>query len=193
MTENRRTATLCVEETVFMYHSRSRDAAPGEGVGEALGEAASVYEALSRVTHWRRLLSNFTASPFELDGLTWRSVEHFFQAQKFRDVAPVYYHQFAEESGSELSSGDGGAVKRAGGRRGYALDGGTLAWWETVKHGEMERALFARFSQQEGARRVLLLTGHAKLTHKPARSKHTHVEWPLMRVRARLRASGADG
>ncbi len=31
--------------------------------------------------------SNFAAFPFKLDGQEWKTSEHYFQAQKFEDVA----------------------------------------------------------------------------------------------------------
>ncbi len=33
--------------------------------------------------------SNFAPLPFDLDGLRWRTVEHYFQAQKFAGTAHV--------------------------------------------------------------------------------------------------------
>ena len=33
------------------------------------------------------LFSNFASYPIELDGMTWKTVEHYFQAQKFSDNA----------------------------------------------------------------------------------------------------------
>ena len=178
-------APLYTEDDVLMYHSRSRDAPPGQGAGEQV--SVGDYTELAAIPDWRRLLSNFAASPFALDGLRWQSVEHFFQAQKFRTKAPEHYRSFALDSGSALSADLGGAVKRAGGRRAMPLTAAERAQWETVKLQEMERALTAKYTQSAPHRAALLATGLAKLTHKPARARYARVEVELMRVRQALR------
>ena len=169
-----------------MFHSRSKDTSPGAGVGESISAPPSRYADLAEIVHWRRRLSNFDEAPFSLDGLRWRSVEHFFQAQKFIALAPPLYRSFSIDSGSPLSHALGGPVKRAGGRRAMPLDEAARAWWEETKHDEMERALTAKYEQNPHHQRILLATHLAKLTHKPARSRHTHTEHALMQTRQRL-------
>jgi predicted NAD-dependent protein-ADP-ribosyltransferase YbiA (DUF1768 family) len=51
----------------------------------------------------------------------------------------------------------------------------------------MRRGLFAKYSQHELSRAILLATGTAKLTHQPLRAKHAVVENELMEVRQQLR------
>ena len=65
----------------FFFHSKSAVAVPGRGVNEAL-VSGEKYETLVKNPHWRRALSNFWVSPFELEGHRWNTVEHYFQAQK---------------------------------------------------------------------------------------------------------------
>lgn len=178
---------LFSEHAVLMFHSRSRDAPPGQGVGELIAPPFThTFQELAAIANWRRLLSNFAKSPFELGGLRWLSVEHCFQAHKFINVAPSYFRSFALDSGSALSTSLGAPVKRAGGRRGLPLDAHACSAWEKVKHEVQEAALLAKYQQNCEFRRVLLATGDAKLTHKPARSKYTIVEFGLMRVRQKL-------
>ena len=173
-----------------MFHSRSADSPPGHGAEEQIPAALEpAYAPLATIPHWRRLLSNFADAPFALDGLRWRSVEHCFQATKFRGVDPAYYRSFALDSGSELSQVLGPPVKSAGGRRARPLDGAARAAWEQLKHDVAERAIEAKFTAHALHRQALLATRLAKLTHKPARARHVIVELGLMRVRARLRAA----
>jgi len=172
--------------TVLMYHSRSADVPPGEGASESRAPGAAPLTELAAIPHWRRRLSNFAEAPFTLDGLRWRSVEHCFHAAKFRDRAPDYYRRFAMNSGSELSAALGGAVKRAGGRRGRPMPPEDRALWEREKSAHLERALYARFNQSPADRALLLATGDATLTHRPARARYVRREVELMRVRARL-------
>ncbi len=185
------TPELYSESAVFMFHSRSRDAPPGRGAGERIEPPLSPadFAELSGIPNWRRLLSNFAESPFTLEGLRWLSVEHCFQAHKFREVSPAYFFSFTLDSRSELSRSLGAAVKRAGGRRAHPLDGAARAAWERAKYPVQERALLAKYEQCAKHRRALLATGAAKLTHKPARSPKTIVELGLMRVRQRLRVA----
>jgi predicted NAD-dependent protein-ADP-ribosyltransferase YbiA (DUF1768 family) len=182
------TPPLFTEDAVFMFHSRSADAPPGTGAGESLALPAETFRELASTPGWRRALSNFSESPFVLDDLRWKSVEHCFQAAKFASIEPDYHRSFSLDSGSELSRADGGDVKRAGGRRGRPLGPAELAWWDSVKHGTMGRALFAKYSQNDRHRAILLATKLAKLTHRPLRSAHTIVEMELMAVRQRLAA-----
>ncbi|MCP4130851.1 MAG: NADAR family protein [bacterium] len=171
------------DDVVLMYHSKSKDVPPGDGVGEQYLDKEVDLKELSEIPNWRQKLSNFEESPFELDGLRWCSVEHFFQAQKFKIKAPDYYKSFAMDSNSELSKTPGAAVKKAGGKSGMPLNEEERARWEETKHEEMERALYAKFSQNEEHKTILLATKKAKLTHKPNRSKRTFVEHELMKVR----------
>ncbi|HEU4534068.1 MAG TPA: NADAR family protein [Polyangiaceae bacterium] len=184
---------LYSEDAVFMFHSRSKDAPPGAGVGETLRLPAGAFAALAASPGWRQLLSNFAPAPFALDGLRWPSVEHCFQGSKFSAADPAYYRSFSLDSGSALSQGDGAAAKSAGGRRGRPMTPAQIADWEVRKGGVMRRALEAKFRQNAEHRAVLLATWPAKLTHRPLRSKHTQVEHALMEVRLVLRAEAEQG
>lgn len=177
-------ASLYDETTTLMFHSRSRDAKPGRGAAERGG--GSAFAALSEIADWRRLLSNFSRSEFELDGRRWATVEHYFQAAKFREIAPDYWERFTLDSGSELGDADGGAARSAGGKRGHPLSLQQRIDWEARRWGVMERALVAKYSANPLHRRALLATGTACLTHKPARARFATVEYPLMVVRAAL-------
>jgi hypothetical protein len=180
---------LFTQDAVFLYHSRSKDTPPGEGVGEELHVPPATFAELAGTPDWRRKLSNFADSPFLLDGLTWGSVEHFFQASKFVTLDPAYHRLFSVESGSPIGLAHGAEIKSAGGKKGRPLGAEDRARWELLKHDVMRRALLARFTQSAESRAILLATGLAKLTHRPLRSAHTQVEVELMEVRARLRAT----
>ena len=177
---------LCEEGVVFMFHSRSKDAPPGMGVGESLGSLpASAFSSLASTKNWRQVLSNFAPAAFDLDGLRWPSVEHFFQAAKFKHLDRAYWASFAE--GGVVGGKDGAAAKSAGGRRGRPLNDAQRAAWETTKQAEMKKALTAKYRQNAAAQKTLLATWPAQLTHRPLRARHTQVETGLMEVRAALR------
>jgi len=93
-------------------------------------------------------LSNFYERPFELDGHTWPTVEHYFQAMK------------TEESRRQewvRSSPDAATAKRRG--RSVPLRGG----WNGMRLDVMARALEAKFRQHEDLRDLLVNTRSAYL------------------------------
>ncbi len=93
--------------------------------------------------------SNFSRHPIELDGQTWPTTEHYFQAMKFSDAAL--------QERIRAASGPGEAARM--GRRFPGLRGD----WETAKEGVMIEALRAKFTQHDRCQRMLLATGDAEL------------------------------
>ncbi len=95
-----------------------------------------------------RELSNFWLAPFELDGLIWPTVEHYFQAQKTHDSTEREQIRMAKTPAQ---------AKRLGRAVRLRSD------WEGVKEDVMLKALRAKFTQNPRAARVLLFTGQARL------------------------------
>lgn len=73
----------------------------GKGKREQLG-SGDTYTKLAAMKDWRKCLSNFQISPFNLDGLQWASVEHYYQAAKFQATAPEFARQFCLTSNSSF-------------------------------------------------------------------------------------------
>ena len=94
--------------------------------------------------------SNFAYSPFRLNGTTWPSVEHYFQAQKFPDTE---YEEAIRQAKSPAKA------KTMGRSRKYRL----RRDWESVKDGIMREAVLAKFTQHADLRAILLSTGDALL------------------------------
>lgn len=94
--------------------------------------------------------SNFSPHPIVLDGQTWPTTEHYFQAQKFSGTA----HKETIRS----SKTPGEAAKRGRDRK-LPL----RADWETVKETIMYEALRAKFTQHASLRRLLLSTANLPL------------------------------
>ena len=88
-------------------------------------------------------MSNFHQSHFKLDGYTWPTVEHFFQASKFEGTD--LYHKIRKAKTP-------GEAKKLGQSRGLRPD------WEKVKIKVMHRALRAKF-QISTFRSMLKFTG----------------------------------
>ncbi len=94
--------------------------------------------------------SNFSAHPFELDGLTWPTSEHYFQAQKFAGTEHVETVRRAKRPHD---------AARIGRDRALPL----RPDWEQVKDDVMRRALRAKFTAHPDIRAVLLGTGDEPL------------------------------
>jgi N-glycosidase YbiA len=95
--------------------------------------------------------SNFSAHPFTLDGQTWRTSEHYFQAMKFY---PHWDHIAAlRQMPSPMQ------VAKAGRSRARPLRDD----WEAVKDDVMRAALHAKFTQNLEIKAVLLGTGDEDL------------------------------
>jgi predicted NAD-dependent protein-ADP-ribosyltransferase YbiA (DUF1768 family) len=157
-------------ETVFMFYSKSTDAKPGKGAGEKI-QRPDLYVELSQIENWRKQLSNFWYDPFNLDGKTWMSVEHYYQGSKFKQN-PSFYSQFSLESGTELSK-DAAMAKAAGGKSGkyqkvqlrpkeIKVDADFFGDRQKV---EMFTAQYAKFTQHQDLMRTLQLTRNATLLH----------------------------
>uniref|UniRef100_A0A6C0I0L8 NADAR domain-containing protein n=1 Tax=viral metagenome TaxID=1070528 RepID=A0A6C0I0L8_9ZZZZ len=183
------------ENIIFLFYSKSADKPPGYGAGEKMVESKKQeYIELSKIKDWRKMLSNFWISEFNLDGHRWASVEHYYQGSKFKENNPDFYLQFSLDSGSELSK-DANMAKSAGGKTGKV--DGKLFRPKNVKidpdffangrdNKEMYDSQYAKFTQNADLKRVLLLTKEAKLMHHSRGSPPIFFE-NLVRIRDLLK------
>lgn len=159
-------------DVVFQFYSKSSNVSPGKGSREKIPkELEKEYEELKKIPNWRKKLSNFAESPFILDELHWFSVEHYFQASKFKINNPDFYKTFSLESGSELSRNPNMA-KAVGGKTGK-YQGQIIRnkkilidtdFYDRHKK-EMYYAQYAKFSQNEDMKNLLLATKDTYLLH----------------------------
>ena len=163
------------EDVVFQFYKKSQDKSPGKGAGETIpDDVVKEYTALSKYKHWRRTLSNFAITPFKLDGHTWSSIEHYIQAKKFERTNPKFYLEFTQGSTTELGkllSNNPDMAKAAGSIKGIYK--GQKIRPEHVKFDisvtspqlelAMDKALDAKFKQNEESKNVLLATNDAML------------------------------
>ena len=173
-------------DTIFQFYSKSDGSKkPGAGAGETIKKGdLNSYTDLSIIPQWRKKLSNFWEAPFMLDSLKWKSVEHYYQASKFKKENPDIYKLFSMDSESiSIQMGSPPKIfklsespvmaKSAGGKSGkfrgksiferkVVLDADFFTGRSEV---EMKAAQTAKFTQNEDLKALLIATKKAKLVH----------------------------
>eukprot|EP00466_Bigelowiella_natans_P004584 jgi/Bigna1/79980/fgenesh1_pg.66_\ len=192
-------------EDVLRFYSKSSDKPPGGGAGEKTKQPAEarLYNALSQIKDWRKVLSNFHSEEFAFEmpvpsgnggdssseeKWKFQTAEHAFQASKFfvagfQDCA----RRFVE--GAKGYVGPSGLHARKG-RKLIVLSKLQLRRWHEIRFEVMESIWAAKFSQCALARRTLLATNYAELWHIVQRGRPQR--WAgLERLRGSMR-SGRD-
>lgn len=130
--------------------------------------------------------SNFSPHRIHLDGKSWPTSEHYFQAQKFHDPA---YRERIRTARSPMDAANLGRDRKQKLRPD----------WESMKVEVMRNAVRAKFSQHAELTALLLATGDAKLVEHTANDAYwgdggdgrgrNMLGQVLMQVREALRAA----
>jgi ribA/ribD-fused uncharacterized protein len=103
--------------------------------------------------------SNFSRHPVQLDGKTWKTSEHYYQAQKFKGTCHETAILYADNPKEAANIG-----------RDKSLP--LREDWEQVKDDVMRKVVLAKFQQHKSLRKVLLSTGDATLIERTDRDSY---------------------
>lgn len=194
------TRTNYEADVVFMYYPKS-NAGPkaGQGSGEKIDPAKKAeYSDLNLKSNkdWRKKLDDYWLTPFTVDGLKWSSVEHYYQGAKFKKQNPKFYETFSIDKDDKLGKDVELAIvagSQSGKKKDVVLRPSAIKidpdFYGGRSSEEREKALYAKFTQNEDLKEILLLTKEAKLTkHVPKAEAET--DCILMKVRKTIREEG---
>ena len=186
---------LYEDDVIFVYYDKSDSKKlPGKGSGEKIGiDNIKDYSQLAAVPEWRRKLDNMWIQPFVVDGHIWNSVEHYYQAAKFKGT-PEFYLSFSQESGTDLSKNPElakAASSTSGKYKGELVrPKGVNKDVDYKKNADkyLSEALYAKFNQNQDLKDMLISTKKAKLMHYN-KGKAPELSEALIIVRYKLKNS----
>jgi len=191
---------LIDNETIFCFYNKSNAVTkPGKGPNESIS-TSKIREysdlGLKKYSNWRRKLDDDWETLFTIDNMKWKTVEHYYQGSKFKKHNPHFYKMFSLDTDNEISANID-IARAAGSQKGNYKKGKSVVqlrpldikidpdFYGNRKNDEREKALYAKFSQNEDLKAILLSTKNAVLKKHIPKST-AEVDHLLMKVRNQI-------
>ena len=185
--------------TVFTFYNKSNGIhKPGKASNEKiLSDNIHKYTNLAVYKNWRKKIDDEYASTFTLDNKKWKTVEHYYQASKFKKHNPHFYNQFSLDDTTSEFATDVELAKAAGSQKGIFKRGKKQVllrppeiridpdFYGSRQKEEREKSLYAKFSQNEELKSILLSTKNAVL-RKFIPKRRPENDISLMTIRQRI-------
>ena len=189
------------ENVIFTFYNKaSGTAKPGKAANEKLpsGKKREYTDLeLKSNADWRRKLDDDWSTMFTVDGKKWKTVEHYYQAAKFKKHNPHFYAKFSLSDSTKEFADDVEVAKAAGSEKGVLKKGKKEIplrppeikidpdFYGTRRSEEREKALYAKFSQSEDLKALLLATKNAVLKQYVPKQAASP-DYLLMKVREKI-------
>jgi predicted NAD-dependent protein-ADP-ribosyltransferase YbiA (DUF1768 family) len=185
---------LYEDDVIFVFYNKSAGKKlPGKGPNEKISpEMIKEFSQLAAIPDWRRKLDNMWVQPFVVDGHRWNSVEHYYQASKFKN-SPEFYLSFSDESGTDLSKNPElakAASSTTGKYKGELIRPKGInkdVDYKKNSKRNMNDAIYAKFKQNDDLRELLKETKKAKLMYHYKTGKEPVLAEPLIIVRDKFK------
>lgn len=125
--------------------------APG-ATTDARGKKVRTIEFYDKHSAYYEFTNFYQGKPIKIDGVSWKTAEHYFQAQKFTGKS-IDLQEVVRKKATARE-----AFEFAGAHKGDWRSG-----WKTARVGIMRTVLAAKFGQDDDLRRLLCATGGAQL------------------------------
>lgn len=192
-----------IDETVILtfYNKASASTKPGKGANETISkEKVHEYKdlGLKKNADWRKKLDDDWGTLFIVDGKKWRTVEHYYQAAKFKKHNPDFYKMFSLDDTTSEFANDVELAKAYGSQAGTIKKGKKTVilrpsevridpdFYGNRQFEERRTALHAKFSQNEDLQDVLMATKTAVLQQYVPKQPPVK-DVLLMKVREQIR------
>jgi hypothetical protein len=178
---------------VIQFYNRSANKKVGEGSGESIIPELKFSNNVVKLnnkkyTDWRKKLDyDFLVTNLVIEGNEWASIKHFMLGSRFSKI-PELYEKFMKKG--EVGVDIGGAQKMHDSLNSKkAIKSKIISDDEYMKieNSLLEKALYAKFTQNDDLKEILKLTGDALLNfYKPGKDGGAQSAIGLMKVRQLL-------
>lgn len=159
------------DNIVFSFYKNSDNKLPGKGAMESIpSDMVTDFSNLTLIPQWRQKLDINWIQPFKIDGYTWPSVYHYFVANYFKNTNKDFYLQFTYDSQSEISKNVNlakASISKSGKFNNILVRPENIVldkeYNDERKRKNLYAAQYAKFTQNEDLKDLLLETKNAKL------------------------------